>query len=162
MLSLGIILAALSANYVRLHFAINTNLDQLVSKNLPWMEHQIAFQKAFPREGVGILAVLDAPTPELAQDAAARLAERLNQSVPHIVFAQEAGNAPFFRRNGLLFLPPPQLRNALSGLSRSAPLLRPLATDPSLRGIMDSIGLSLRGVRFGRVSLETSHPSSTR
>ena len=158
MLSLGIILAALSAHYVRLHFAINTDFDRLVSENLPWMEHQIAFRKAFPREGMGILAVLDARTPELAQDAAARLAERLNQSVPHIVSAQEAGNAPFFRRNGLLFLSPSQLTNALSGLSRSAPLLRPLATDPSLRGIMASIGLSLRGVRFRRVSLEALAP----
>jgi predicted RND superfamily exporter protein len=93
-LSLGIVLAALSAYYVRLRFAINTNFDLLISKNLPWMEHRIAFQKAFPGEGMGILAVLDAPTPELAQDAAARLTGRLNQFVPHILSAQEAGNAP--------------------------------------------------------------------
>ncbi len=157
-LSLGIVLAALSAYYVRLHFAINTNFDLLISQNLPWMEHRIAFQKAFPSEGMGILAVLDAPTPELAQDAAARLTGRLNQSVPHIVSAQEAGNAPFFRRNGLLFLSPPELTNALAGLSRSAPLLGPLAKDPSLRGIMESIRLSSRGVRFNRVSLETLAP----
>jgi hopanoid biosynthesis associated RND transporter like protein HpnN len=157
-LFLGIVLATLSAYYVRWHFAINTDFDQLISKNLPWMEHRIAFQKAFPGEGAGILAVLDAPTPELAQDAAARLSGRLNQHVPHIVSAEQAGNAPFFRRNGLLFLPPPQLTKALAGISRSAPLLRPLAADPSLRGIMGSIGLSLTGVRFHRVSLDALAP----
>ena len=157
-LSLAIILAALSAYYVRLHFAINTNFNRLISNNVPWMEHQIAFQKAFSHEGMGVLAVLDAPTPELAQDAAARLSSRLNQHVPHILSAQEAGNAPFFRRNGLLFLPQPELTKALAGLSRAAPLLRPLAKDPSLRGIMDSIRLSLMGVRSHRVSLETLAP----
>ena len=157
-LSLGIVLAALSAYYVRLHFAINTNFDLLISQNLPWMEHRIAFQKAFPSEGMGILAVLDAPTPGTRPGCGGQ-AQRAPQSVcsSHLS-AQEAGNAPFFRRNGLLFLSPPELTNALAGLSRSAPLLGPLAKDPSLRGIMDSIRLSSIGVRFNRVSLETLAP----
>ena len=59
---------------------------------------------------------------------------------------------------GCCIFPSQSLRHTLNQLSRSGPLLGRLAADPSLRGVMDSIGLSLRGVIFRRVTLDTLAP----
>ncbi len=40
--------AAYSAFFVTRHFAINTNVNALISPDLPWRQNQLAYQKAFP------------------------------------------------------------------------------------------------------------------
>ncbi|MGA7327063.1 MAG: hopanoid biosynthesis-associated RND transporter HpnN, partial [Rhodomicrobium sp.] len=95
---------------------------------------------------------------ELAETAADELTQRLKERHDVIRDAFEEGGGRFFRRNGLLFLPEPKLAETLRQLSGSAPLLGTLALDPSLRGVMDSISLSLRGVQFHRITLESLAP----
>ncbi len=157
-LAVAACVAAFAGVYVARHFAIDTNIDDLISSHLPWRQHQAAYLKEFPSQEKAILAVIDAPTPELAQSAADNLTRKLNTRRDEIREAHESNGAPFFRRNGLLYLSEPDLTSTLDKLSRSGSLLRPLAADPSLRGVMDSINLSLRGVRFRRISLETLEP----
>ncbi|MGA9265425.1 MAG: MMPL family transporter, partial [Rhodomicrobium sp.] len=150
--------AAYSAFFVRQNFAIDTNINNLISHNLPWRQHQAAYLKAFPGQETSILAVIDAPTPELAQSAAARLSKALLLRRDEIRNAQDVRGSAFFRRNGLLYLSDEELSSILRQLARSGPLLGSLVSDPSLRGIMSSIDLSLRGVRFRRISLDTLAP----
>ena len=157
-LVIALAVAACSAFFVTRHFAINTNVNDLISPDLPWRQNQFAYQKAFPGEDSMILAVIDAPTGELAQSAAERLTKRLKERHGWIRGANEGNGSPFFRRNGLLYLSEPELTSTLNQLSRSGLLLGRLAADPSLRGVMDSIGLSIRGVNFRRVSLDTLAP----
>ena len=158
-LALAVGVGAFSAVFVARHFAIDTNINDLLSQNLPWRQHQAAFLKEFPAQETDILAVVDAPTPELAQNAASSLVRDLNtHRRPQIQSASEGSSSTFFRRNGLLYLPDKELSATLSQLTRSGPLLGSLAADPSLRGVMASINLSLRGVRFRRISLETLAP----
>ncbi|HXW22016.1 MAG TPA: MMPL family transporter [Rhodomicrobium sp.] len=153
-LAIALAAAAYSAIYVSRHFAIDTNINNLISPDLPWRRHQFAYMKAFPGEETTILAVIDAPTAELAQSAADRLTKSLNERHDWIRGATEGNGSPFFRRDGLLYLSEPELTSTLSQLARSGPLLGRLSADPSLRGVMDSIGLSLRGVIFRKVSLD--------
>ena len=136
-LAVAVGLAAYSGVFVARHFAIDTNINDLISQQLPWREHQAAYQNAFPGEETMILAVIDAPTPELAQSAADRLTKRLQERHDEVRDANEGNGAPFFRRNGLLYLPEPELTSTLNQLSRSAPLLGRLAADPSLRGVAE-------------------------
>jgi len=157
-LAAAIAVAALSSGFVARHFAIDTNIDHLLSTKLPWRQHQIAYQKAFPNQLTMILAVIDAPTPELAQSAADSLTKRLAERREEIRGVDEGKGAPFFRRNGLLYLSDAELRETLSRLSRSGPLLGPLVADPSLKGVTDAIDLSLRGVLFRRTSLAALAP----
>ena len=157
-LSLAVAVAAFACVFVARNFAIDTNINHLLSPNLPWRKNQAEYLKAFPGQLTTILAVIDAPTPELAQTAAARLARALNARRNEIESAREESGAAFFRRNGLLYLSDQELQSTLRQLSRSGPLLGSLAADPSLRGVMRSIGLSLEGVRFRRISLETLAP----
>ena len=151
-------LAALSAVFVARHFAIDTDINDLISRNLPWRQHQAAYLKAFPGQETNILAVIDAPTSELAQSASARLSKALRSHRDEIRDAHEVNGSAFFQRNGLLYLSDEELSSTLRQLTRSGPLLGSLVSDPSLRGIMSSIDLSLRGVRFRRISLDTLAP----
>lgn len=157
-LALALVCTVIGAFFVTTHFAINTDITKLISPNLPWRQREIAYAKAFSNQETAILAVLDAPTPELAQSAATRLTQTLSERRDYIRAAYQLQGGQFFRRNGLLFLSADQLNQTLRQLSGSAMLLSPLASDPSLRGVMDAITLSLRAVRAHRVTLNSLAP----
>ena len=50
-------------------------------------------------------------------------------------FAEDELASPFFRRNGLLFLSPDQVKHFTSELGTGKPLIAGLVRDPSLRGL---------------------------
>ena len=141
------ILALGSAAYVERHFAINSNLNKLLSPNLTWVKRDAAYMAAFPQQASSILAVVTAPTPEFAGAAAATLAAKLTpqKSQFHAVSANQS--SPFFARESLLYLSPQDLQAQMSALSQAAPLLRTLASDPSLRGLSHTLSLALGGLQ---------------
>ncbi len=55
--------------YTAHHFTINTDINTLISSNLDWRQRDQQFDKAFDRDST-ILAVVEAPTPELTGAAA--------------------------------------------------------------------------------------------
>ena len=124
-LAIALAAAAYFAFFVTQRFAIDTNINNLISADLPWRQNQFAYQKAFPGEESMILAVIDAPTAELAQSAADKLTKRLKERHDWIRGANEGNGSPFFRRNGLLYLSEPELTSTLSQLSRSRSFARP-------------------------------------
>src|SRR4029453_1685805 len=67
------IIAGASSAYTARHFAINTDIGKLISTELPWRKRELVFDAAFPDRIESILAVVDAPTPELASQATAAL-----------------------------------------------------------------------------------------
>ena len=143
-----------STVYVARHFAINTNVSNLLSPNLPWRQRDVAYQAAFPQQSASILAVVSAPTPEFAGAAAASLVERLAPQTAHFHSVSATQGGAFFARNGLLFLPPNQLTAQMSKLSEAVPIIRALASDQSLRGLAQALSIGLAGVAAGRISLD--------
>src|SRR5215469_710387 len=131
---LGLVLAAYCASYAARNFSITTDVNSLFPTNLPWTQRTRQYLDTFPQ--YDILAVVDAPTTELCQLATARLASALKADPQHIRDVEAPQGSEFFARNGLLFLPTGQLARTTSALGNSAPLFRPLAEDPSLRGIL--------------------------
>src|SRR5438309_9312637 len=99
------LLAVGSGIYAAKHFGINTDINTLISQNLPWRQREIAFEKAFPQHLQSILAVVDAPTPELTSQATVLLFEKLSSNKDSFKSVTQPGGGDFFRRNGLLFLP---------------------------------------------------------
>jgi uncharacterized protein len=55
------ILAIVSAVYTATHFAITTDTDQLLPKDLQWRQHELAYRNLFPQDQ--ILVVVQGPTP---------------------------------------------------------------------------------------------------
>lgn len=95
------LLTLVSGAYVIRHFAIDTDINNLLSSDLPWRQNGLEFSRAFPQQIGTILAVVDAPTPELASQASAELARRLSEDKTLFVTVDEPQASPLFVRNGL-------------------------------------------------------------
>lgn len=151
-IGLAAVLAAGSGVYAGTHFAIRTDTKMLISTDLPWRQREEQFLKSFPQRQ--ILVVIDAPTPELVEQATAKLAQALatRSDLIHSVRQTQGGN--FFARNGLLYLPTDKVARATDGLTRANALLKTLAADPSLRGTFDALSLGITGVHLGELNLD--------
>src|SRR5712692_1970090 len=128
-----IVLSLGSAVYVARNFEITTDIDQLISDDLPWRQAYKAYAAAFPSRDIQV--VVDAPVPELAARAADVLADRLAHQGGVIRAVHRPGGGEFFARNGLLFLSAEDVAHAMDGLTKAEPLLTALAADPTLRGV---------------------------
>ena len=76
---LFLVIAGAAFSYTTHHFAIDTDTVKLFPPDLPWRQHQAAFDRAFPMKADQIAVVVDALTPELAEQATASLTARLQQ-----------------------------------------------------------------------------------
>ena len=150
----GVAFAAVSGLYTTRHFAINTDLANLISSNLPWRQRELAYEKAFPQSIETIIVVIYSPTPELTGAAASAVVDRLSGRSDLFHSVRDVAGGTFFERNGLLFLSTEQLTGTMHELTEAAPLIRVLAADPSLRGLTQALSLSLLGQRLQRYSLD--------
>jgi uncharacterized protein len=71
----ALLLAILGGNYAVGHFSIDTDIDKLINPDLPWRQQEKAFNAAFSQNADVLLVVIDAKTPDQAEDASAALAE---------------------------------------------------------------------------------------
>jgi uncharacterized protein len=143
-----------SAAYVERHFTVNSNVHKLLSPNLPWVKRDAAYMAAFPQQATSIVAVVTAPTPEFAGAAAAALAAKLTPQKNEFHDVSANQSSPYFARESLLYLSPQDLQARMDVLSQAAPLLRTLASDPSLRGLSHTLSLALGGLQAGRFTLD--------
>jgi uncharacterized protein len=148
----ALVLAALSTTYTARHFAIDTDINNLISDRLPWRHNEIAFQQAFPQTVELILVDVAAPSPEAAKSAAREVLQALTKKADLFRSVRDQLDSPFFRRNGLLFLPPDQVAHYTGELSNAQPLLSGLIRDPSLRGLVQALVGVLDYAKQGYVS----------
>ena len=153
-IAIAAILSAISAAYSVTHFAIDTDVNKLISPKLDWREREAAFEKEFPGHFGSTVVVVDAPTTELASQAAAELTERLKQQPELFHSVENLSGSEFFARNGLLFRPANDVAQMTAGLSQASPLIGTLVGDPSLRGMTRALSLAFIGVRNKMTSLD--------
>ncbi len=146
-LALATLVTLVSGYYAASHFAINTNTNNFISEKLQWRQNLIALDKAFPQRVDQIVIVIDGATPELAEEAARALTEKLKgrPDLYRSVVRPEGG--PYFNQAGLLFFPLSELRKTVSDLSRARAFLMALSSDPSLRGIVTAVSYINQGVQ---------------
>jgi hopanoid biosynthesis associated RND transporter like protein HpnN len=149
----ALILAITAGYYTSRNFIINTDINTLISPDLDWRKRDNQFEKAFDRDRT-ILAVVDAPTPELTSAAAAALAQKLSGDVTHFESVQPLGSGAFFEKNGLLFLPVAEVGQLTGQFESAAPLIEIMAGDPSIRGLTGALETGLAGVKRGQVKLD--------
>ena len=122
-LLLFLVIAGAAFSFASHHFAIDTDTMKLFPPDLPWRQHQSAFDKAFPLKADQIAIVIDALTPELAEQATAALAARLRKdpALFPVVYRPDGGD--FFqigrRKNGNLWRV--LLRHSADGLQLRKP-----------------------------------------
>jgi len=156
--SLTVIVASLitlgAGIYSYENFAIHTDTSQLISSRLPWRQRELQLDAAFPQFVDTILVVLDGATPELARDGSSRLAAALAEDRVNFQAVQEENGGAFFKKNGLLFLPPDEVQRTTEQLIRAQPFLGTLAADPSLHGLAEALAFIPKGVQAGAIELK--------
>ena len=154
-IGIAALLGLATAVYAGAHFAIDADVNKLISKDLPWRQREVAFEKSFPPKEETILAVIDAPTSELATQATAALIQKLSDQKDHFRSLLEAGGGPFFQKNGLLFLPTPEVVALTKKLGDAKPLIQTLAQDSNLRGLTTVLNYGLIGARMNQYTLDS-------
>jgi hopanoid biosynthesis associated RND transporter like protein HpnN len=156
LIALGFAIAA--GYYSAEHFEINTDINTLISPELDWRKRDIQFDGAFDRDRT-ILAVVEAPTPELTTSATAALNEKLAGDTKHFESVQPLGSGEFFEKNGLLFLPTQEVARSTGQFGSAAPLIEILAGDPSIRGLTGALETTLAGIKRGQIKLDSGERS---
>ena len=151
--------AIASAAYFARHFAITTDSNKLLSGSLPWRQQEMALDRAFPWRVDQIIAVVDAATPEAAEQAADALVNDLSPRSEVIRSVIRPDGGEFFAQNGILFLKLDDVRRDAADLIGAQPFLGTLAADPTLRGILRTLSQSIEGVGLGKSKLEDLRPA---
>ena len=147
-----VILCVVMIHFVSGHFAMTTDTYALLSPNLPWRVRQAEFNKAFPPESSDIVVVVDGQTPELSEAAAAKLAASLGAQTRLFDSVQRPDGGPFWAHNGLLFASSADVKTFIAQLVKGQPFLGAMASDPSLRGLANTLALAAKGVNNGDAS----------
>lgn len=152
---IALALAIEAGAYTARNFSINTDINTLISPDLDWRKRDNQFEKAFDRERT-ILAVVEAPTPELTSSAAKALERKLAGDTQHFESVQPLGSGEFFDKNGLLFLPVEEVGKLTGQFASAAPLIEIMAGDPSIRGLTGALETGLSGVKRGQIKLDST------
>jgi predicted RND superfamily exporter protein len=150
---LGGLLALASGIYVAQNFKIDTDINKLISPELPWRKQELAFSRAFPQHA--ITAVVDAPTSELATSASSALMQELSKRKDLFESVEDPQSSPLFVRNGLLFLPTEGLARTTDALIQAQPLIQTLVPDQTLRGLAQVLSLVLTGVSVNLIRADS-------
>jgi hypothetical protein len=153
-IALAVIGAGGATAYSARHFAINTDINKLISPNLDWRKREADFEKAFPGHFGSTLVVVDAATAENASRASAELVAQLKSRPQLFRSVNDIEGSEFFARNGLLYRPTEDVASFTKGLGQAAPLVGTLVGDPSLRGLTRTLSLGLIGVQNRMITLD--------
>ena len=140
-----LVLAAAAAVYAAGHLAVDTDIERMLPSNVAWRQNERALDEAFPQNNNLLVAVIDARTPDLAEQAAAELADKMRAEPQLFTHVRQPDGGPFFDRNGLLYLSPEELDKVAQQLIAAQPLIGSLAHDPSLRGLFDALAIFVSG-----------------
>ena len=149
----AVVLTVAAGAFTSAHFAMNTDSEKLISADVGWRQREIQFDRLFPQQSNLILVVIDSKTPELAEAAAASLSAALAKDKALFPDVRRPDGGPFFDHNGMLFLPVKDVEATTQQLFKAQPFLGALASDPSPRGVMDSLSTVLLGISQGQAKL---------
>jgi hypothetical protein len=153
-IALALIAAVGATAYSARHFAINTDINKLISPDLDWRKREAEFESTFPGHFGSTLVIVDAATSEYASRASAELAAQFKSRPQLFRSVNDIEGSEFFARNGLLYRPTEDVANFTKGLGQAAPLVGTLVGDPSLRGLTRTLSLGLIGVQNRMIMLD--------
>lgn len=140
-----LIAAAISlvlAAFTVARLGVNLDNKRLLAEDLPFLQTASEYQRYFPSLDDSLLVVIDAPTPELARESAARLSARLAQAGDAFKDVYYPAGDKFFERYALLYRTPEELDDFTDHLARLQPVLVELARTPTIATLANL-------VRFG-------------
>jgi len=130
--------------YARNNLGINTDPAEMISPELPFHKTFTDYEQAFPNHAGNVVIVVEADTPEFADQAARALVELVKGE--HDIFedAYLPAGGPFIELNGLLFLDYEKLQDLADNLAKAQYFLAALFQDQSLRGLFELLDIAVR------------------
>ncbi|MBT5013609.1 MAG: MMPL family transporter [Rhodospirillaceae bacterium] len=141
--SAALLMTVLALAFVAQSMSINTDTSDMLSPELEFRRLSGELSDAFPQFSDNLLVVIDGDTPDLADDAAMRLAVRLRQNPDVFGNVYDPGGDAFFRKNGLLFLDVDELADLGDRLAEAQPFLGVLWRNPGMVGLFDMLSLMI-------------------
>lgn len=143
-LGLALLLSVISVLYTVRNMEFLTGRDDLMPKNAPFQVDYRSYRAEFGDQEE-IVAVIESDDAERSTRAADALYARLQreQGVFREVFYP--GGLPYFRTNGLLFMPLDEIRQLRATLTMAAPVLKDLAAAPSVQTLFTSLTRQIDG-----------------
>src|SRR5256885_2990409 len=155
------ILAVLCGYYSAKNFSIDTNVNKLISSDLDWRKNELALDAAFPYRHEIIVAVVEAPSSELASQATAELIETLATHTKVFKSVSEPAGGAFFSNNALLFASLDQTTAFTSQFAQARPLIQVLVSDQNWRGLVQGLSLALAGGQRNMYTPDATDPPLT-
>jgi hopanoid biosynthesis associated RND transporter like protein HpnN len=148
----AVLLSLAMSGFIATHIKINTDINQLLSDQLPWRQREKLMEIAFPQKTDNLIIVVDADTADKAELASQALATQLAAMKDKFTLVTRPDALSFFRNNGLLFMSKEELAGMLDQIAQAQPLLATVVSDPSLRGFFGTLGMMIQGAQRGDVS----------
>jgi len=137
-LAIALLLSTIAVVYTATNLKFLTGRDDLMPKHAPFQQDYQAYRASFgDQEEIAI--VVESDDPALASRFCDRLYARLSQEPRLFVELLYPGGLPYFRQNGLLFMPLEQLQQLAQTIELAAPVLHQLAGDPSIKTLFSSL-----------------------
>ena len=143
-LVLALLFSALSMVYTVKNMKFLTGRDDLMPKNASFQVDYRAYRAEFGDQEE-IVVVIESDDAAKSTRAADALYATLNGKKDVFRDVFYPGGLPFFRSNGLLFMPLDELKNLRHTLTMAAPVLKELAAAPSVQTLFISLTSQIDG-----------------
>ena len=147
-LSLALLLSALSIWFTSQNMEFLTGRDDLMPKNTPFNRDFQTFRAEFG-DMEDIVVVMESSDPERAGAFGTRLYRELSKDKQDFsdVFCPSA--LPFFQKNGLLFMSVDDIKELHRNLSLAAPVLKDLSREPKVATLFNHLTRRMDGYVAG-------------
>ena len=152
-LGVALLLSLASVVYTKRNMEFLTGRDDLMPRNAPFQVDYRAYRQEFGDQEE-IVAVVESDDAEKSTRAADALYAALNKQSGVFREVFYPGGLPFFRKNGLLFMPLDELKRLRHTLTMAGPVLKDLAAAPSVQTLFTSLTSQIDGY------LKTGDPAS--
>ncbi|MFA6822855.1 MAG: MMPL family transporter [Geobacter sp.] len=137
-LAIALLLSIMAVAYTATNLKFLTGRDDLMPKHAPFQQDYQAYRASFgDQEEIAI--VVESDDPALTSRFSDRLYARLSQEPRLFLELLYPGGMPYFRQNGLLFMPLEELQQLAQTIELAAPVLQQLAGDPSIKTLFSSL-----------------------
>lgn len=141
-LAIALLLSLASVLYTVGKMEFLTGRDDLMPRNAPFQKDYREYRSAFGDQEE-IVVVVESDDPALATRFSDALYSRLSEEKRLFVELLYPGGLPYFRKNGLLFMPSDDLETMANRLQMTAPLIKELAAAPSIKTLFSSLTIQI-------------------
>jgi hypothetical protein len=134
------ILLTIGAGYYAITaFSMNSDNSLLIRQDTDWKQVNQVFLNTFPQYDQNTFVVVSGTKPHQVSNVASQLANKIREKGSVFRAVYSPASSQFAQEHALLYLEPDTLNDTISKLADAQPFLTAVATDDSLRSVLELI-----------------------